>query len=70
MATSVRLIRRYVWLVDTIRHAGHITLEEINDLWLRNYVLNPGHETEIPERTFHRHREAIIDLFDVDLRNR
>lgn len=67
MATSVRLIRRYVWLVDTIRRAGHITLDEINACWLSNYALNPDHEREIPERTFHRHREAIIDLFDIEI---
>lgn len=67
MATSVRLIRRYVWLVDTIRRAGHISLDEINDRWHGNYSLNPCHETEIPERTFHRHREAIIDLFDIEI---
>lgn len=34
MATSVRLIRRYVWLIDTIRRAGNITLEEINQKWM------------------------------------
>ena len=67
MATSVRLIRRYVWLVDTIRRAGHISLGEINNFWFENYALNPDHEPEIPERTFHRHREAIIDLFDIDI---
>lgn len=67
MATSVRLIRRYVWLVDTIRRGGRISLDEINARWLRNYALNLDHEPEIPERTFHRHREAIIDLFDIDV---
>ena len=67
MATSVRLIRRYVWLVDTIRRAGRISLEEINSRWLDNYALNPDHEGEIPERTFHRHREAIAELFGVDI---
>ncbi len=67
MATSVRLIRRYVWLVDTIRRAGHISLDDINARWLDNYSLNPDHEGEIPERTFHRHREAIADLFGVEI---
>lgn len=33
----------------------------------KNYALNPDHEPEIPERTFHRHREAIIDLFDIEI---
>lgn len=67
MATSVRLIRRYVWLVDTIRRAGRISLEEINSRWLDNYALNYDHEGEIPERTFHRHRDAIAELFGVDI---
>lgn len=67
MATSVKLIRRYVWLVDTVRRAGHISLDEINARWLDNYSLNPDHEAAIPERTFHRHREAIADLFDIEI---
>ncbi|MCM1503949.1 MAG: WYL domain-containing protein [Muribaculum sp.] len=67
MATLVRLIRRYVWLVDTIRRAGHISLDDINSRWFDNYTLNPDHEGEIPERTFHRHREAIAELFGVEI---
>lgn len=67
MATSVKLIRRYVWLVDVIRQAGRLTLEEINDYWLDNTKLNPDHESRIPERTFHRHRDAIADLFGIDI---
>ncbi len=67
MATSVRLIRRYVWLIDTIRHAGCITLEEINRKWLKNTTLRLPEENEIPERTFHRHRQAIADIFEIDI---
>lgn len=67
MATSVRLIRRYVWLVDTIRRAGSITLEDINRKWAYNTSLNIDKEDEIPERTFHRHRDAIAELFDIEI---
>ena len=67
MTTSVRLIRRYVWLVDIIRRAGHLSLEEINNRWSNNYTLNSDHEEEIPERTFHRHRDAIAELFGVEI---
>ncbi len=66
MATSVRLIRRYVWLADTVRSAGRVTLSEINARW-RNSNLNDMGEDEIPERTFHRHREAILDLFGIEI---
>lgn len=67
MATSIRLIRRYVWLVDTIRRAGSITLEDINRKWAYNTSLNIDNEEEIPERTFHRHRDAIAELFDIEI---
>ena len=66
MATSVNLLRRYVWLVDTIRRAGKLSLEEINKKWQYSY-LNNGEEANLPERTFHRHREAILDLFDIEI---
>lgn len=67
MATSVRLIRRYVWLIDTVRRAGHITLDEINRRWLDERSLRLEDEGPIPERTFHRHRQAIADLFGIDI---
>lgn len=67
MATSVRLIRRYVWLIDTIRRAGQITLEEINRKWMDERTLRLEHEEDIPERTFHRHRQAIADIFGIDI---
>lgn len=68
MAVSIRLIRRYVWLVDVIKRAGSITLEDINRKWAHNTSLNIDNDDEIPERTFHRHREAIAELFDIDIR--
>ena len=67
MATSIRLIRRYVWLVDTIRRAGSISLQDLNRKWAYNTSLNIDNEDEIPERTFHRHREAIAELFDIEI---
>ena len=56
-----------MWLVETIRRAGRITIDEINSKWGRNSTLNDNHESEIPGRTFHRHREAIADIFGVDI---
>lgn len=67
MATSIRLIRRYVWIVDTIRRAGSISLQDINRKWAYNTSLNIDNEDEIPERTFHRHRVAIAELFDIEI---
>ena len=64
MATSVKLIRRYVWLIETIRRSGKITLEEINNKWKQSALQN-GEEEGLPERTFHRHRDAVEDIFGI-----
>ena len=58
------LFNRYIWLVDTIYRAGKITLEEINERWLRT-EMSGG--VEIPLRTFHNHRKAIEEIFDINI---
>lgn len=57
---------RYVWLIDVISRYGHITKRDIDDLW-RSSSLNENHENAIPERTFHNHREAILDTFGLEI---
>lgn len=57
---------RYVWLIDVISRYGHITKREIDDLWSGS-SLNDGHETHIPERSFHNHRQAIRDTFGIEI---
>lgn len=67
MAAGTRLLRRYVWLVNTIRQAGRITLEDINRKWEDETTLNLKDEESIPVRTFHRHRDAIAELFGIEI---
>lgn len=57
------LFRRYVWLVDVIRHAEKITYEEISNLW-KTSPLNTD-QSPLALRTFHNHREAIEHLFGI-----
>ena len=59
------LLSRSIWLIDTIYSAGHITREEINRRWCHS-LLSEG-EMEISERTFHRYRDAIAELFQIDI---
>ena len=59
------LFNRYVWLVDTIHRRGRITFEELNRRWQCS-ALNPAGE-ELPRRTFHNHRQAIEQMFDIDI---
>ena len=58
------LFSRYVWLLETIHRAGKITFEEINARWLRSELR--GGET-LSLRTFHHHRDAIEELFDINI---
>jgi hypothetical protein len=58
------LFNRYIWLVDTIYRAGKITFEEINERWSRNET---SEGKEIPLRTFHNHRVAIEEMFDINI---
>lgn len=62
--TSV-LFNRYVWLVETIQRAGRITFEEINEKWTRSRLNDSG--DDIPLRTFHNHRAAIEEMFDINI---
>ncbi|MDO4163515.1 MAG: WYL domain-containing protein [Bacteroides sp.] len=58
------LFNRYIWLVDTIYRTGRITFEEINERWVRTEMSGGK---EIPLRTFHNHRQAIEDVFDINI---
>lgn len=58
------LFKRYFWLIDVIYQSGGISRDEINHRWSRS-ILNERSEPEFPERTFHRHKEAIKELFDI-----
>ena len=57
---------RYIWLIDTINRHGHITLKEISNLWEISSLNETG--KELKERTFHHHREAILDTFGIEIK--
>lgn len=63
---AANLFNRYIWLVNQIYSSGGISREEINRRWSRSH-LNERHEISIPERTFHRHKEAIKELFGINI---
>lgn len=57
---------RYVWLLDTIMQHGYITRTDLSDLWQRSALNEDG--VPLPSRTFHNHREAILDMFGIDIK--
>lgn len=58
---------RYVWLIDTINRRGHISWQEISRCWERSSFNDDGRP--MAERTFHNHREAILDMFGIEIKN-
>ena len=50
--------------MDTIYRADGITFEEINEKWLRNSM---SEGLDLPLKTFHNHRKAIEDMFDINI---
>jgi hypothetical protein len=59
------LFNRYIWLVDTIySHPEGMTFEEISEKWENSYR---SEGNALPLRTFHNHRSAIEDLFEINI---
>jgi len=59
------LFNRYIWLVDNIYgHPEGLTFEEIDEKWVRS---SRSEGNPIPLRTFHNHRAAIEELFEINI---
>lgn len=59
--------KRYIWLIDLLSRRGYISLQEISNEWRKS----PLNETRAPlsERTFFNHRDAIFDIFGIEIKN-
>lgn len=56
------IFKTYVWLLDTIRSAGKISLEEINRRWTRTLL---SEDKPLPRTTFNRYRFDIEEMFGI-----
>ena len=59
------LLRRYFWLVDTIRTFGPMTYQDINDRWRRSILNEYGQD--LPKKTFRNHIEAIWQSLGIEI---
>lgn len=59
-----KAINRYVWLVNTLMQRKSLTFKEICNLWDKS-SLSDGKPLAL--RTFHQHREAVAELFGVEI---
>ena len=67
MAEKSRVYTRYKWLVDIIQRHDGITFEEINRAW-QNSSLNVNRYSPLTERTFHRHKQEILEVFGIEIK--
>ena len=56
------LFKEYTWLVNTLHRFGRLTLEEINQRWVRTEM---SEGLPLARSTFNRHRDAILDMFGI-----
>ena len=61
---SFKILRNYIWLINTIYHSRGISLEEINERWIKN-DMSDGEP--LSRATFNRYKEAIEEIFDLTI---
>ena len=60
-----KTFNRYIWLLNTLLQQRRLTFEEISYRWKDSYL---GDGKPLALRTFHVHREAIAELFGVEVK--
>lgn len=55
---------RYVWLLNLLLQKKKMSFAEISECW-KNSALGDGRP--MPLRTFHQHRDAVEELFDIKI---
>ena len=59
------ILRKYVWLIDTLSRYNRLSKEEIENLWIKSGV-DDGNP--LPDRTFYHYRRAIEEIFHIDIK--
>lgn len=60
-----KTFNRYIWLLNTLLQQKKLTFEEISKRWVDSHL---GDGKPLALRTFHAHREAIAELFGVEVK--
>lgn len=57
--------KSYIWLLGTLQSHGHLTLKELQSLWMKSSVNDDG--KPLAPRTLFNHIESIADMFGIDI---
>ncbi|SJZ40686.1 WYL domain-containing protein [Segatella oulorum] len=60
-----KTFNRYIWLLNTLLQYKRLTFEEISNKWKESCI---GDGSPLALRTFHVHRDAITELFGVEVK--
>ena len=59
------LLKRYLWLLDTLKRGGEMTYDEIAERWDKSSVNDNG--SVLSKRTFYNHCQAVARHFGIDI---
>ena len=62
---SALILKTYFWLYNIIRNYGPLTLNKINEMWVKDTRLSEG--KPMIRQTFSRYRSDVEDLFDITI---
>ena len=57
-----KIFQQYIWIVNTLRQYKKLSLEQLNELWVKNQVI--GGEA-LNRKSFLRHKDAILNMFGI-----
>ncbi len=60
-----KTFNRYIWLLNILLQEKQMTFDEISRRWKES---NMGNNKPMPLRTFHQHRDAVEELFGVEIK--
>ena len=59
--------KSYIWLLETLQSRGHLTLKELQELWLYSSVNDE--KKELAPRTLFNHIKSIFDIFGIEIQS-
>lgn len=59
------LLKRYLWLIDTLKRNGEMSFDEIADRWENSSINDNG--SVLSKRTFYNHCQAVARHFGIDI---
>ena len=57
-----KIFQQYIWIVNTLRQYKKLSLEQLNELWVKDQVI--GGEP-LNRKSFLRHKDAILNMFGI-----